>query len=148
MIIRNDRPCYRVLALHGFFGPDDTLHLTDENGDPAIIYYDGEPNEELEPLNSLATEKMNTYLEKLDTLGKAVAEKLGRPFVGRPRGIDGAIEIATEVQRNNISIMGAKKSVSTIERVEQEIPETGKRGRGRPRKSLNVEPVTIASQAR
>lgn len=135
------RPAYRVLDPNGFFGPDDTLYTVDEYGDPAVIYFDGEPNEQLEPLNEVARKRVNTYLEKLDDFARTAAEKLGRPFVGRPRNIDGALELATAVQRDSMQIMGARKETTSIQKVETQVPETGKRGRGRPKK------VTLASQA-
>lgn len=144
-LIDPTRACYRVLAVNGFFGPDDTLYTVDVNGDPAVIYYDGEPNEELEPLNQLAVERLTKHLEKLDRLAREASEKLGRPFVGRPRNLDGAISLATELQRQNISMMGMKnKDTSGIERVEAEsVPETGgKKRRGRPPSNI---PLSKAS---
>lgn len=130
-VISAEKPAYRVLAVAGFFGPDDHLY---QQGD--MIYFEGEPNEEFEPLNDKAREIMASYLNKLDDLGRAVAEKLGRPFVGRPRDLDGAIQFATEVQRDNMAVMAAPKQVTTIEKITDDgVPETGeKRGRGRPRK--------------
>lgn len=135
-MIRNDTPAYRILDVNGFFGPDDNLYAQDE-----VIYWEGEPNEEMEPLNELARGRLMAYLEKLDNLGRAAAEKAGKPFVARPRTLDGAIEIATSLARSDMPIMGAKKE-DRIERIEKDaIPETGsvnphKRGRGRPKASL------------
>lgn len=138
MSIDNTRAAYRVLDPNGFYGPDDTLYLLDQNGDPAEIYFDGEPNEQLEPLNDLARERLNTHIEKLDALAKVAAEKLGRPFVGRPRNLDGALELASAVARDNMQIMGTRKEATSIERLAPSpTPETGginpKRGRGRPK---------------
>lgn len=148
MFITNDRPAYRVLDPNGFFGPDDTLYTVDENGDPEVIYFDGEPNEQLEPLNELAKTKLNTYLEKLDVLAREASAKLGRPFVGRPRNMDGAIELASEIARNSMQIMGARKDTNSIEKINTQTPETGKRGPGRPFGSKkNQGKLTIASQA-
>ena len=144
-MIDNTRAAYRVLAPSGFFSDNDTLYLADENGNPAEIYFDGEPNEELEPLNDLARQRMTVYLDKLDALGKAAAEKLGRPFVGRPRNLDGAVEFATALARNEVSIMGTKNKQSNTELVNPgPIPQTGatlnpaKRKVGRPPKNANV----------
>lgn len=145
MYIDPTRACYRVLAPNGFFGPDDTLYTVDVNGDPAVIYYDGEPNEELEPLNELARERLTTFLEKLDVLARETATKLGKPFIARPRNLDGALTLATEVARSNMSIMGdRKKDTSSIERLDAETPETGggKRKRGRPVQNI---PLSKAS---
>lgn len=134
-MIDNTRAAYRVLDPAGFYSDNDSLY---PEGDE--IYFDGEPNEQLEPLNELAKTRIHTYLEKLDALAKAAAEKLNRPYAGRPRTIDGAIELATEIQRSGMAIMGNKAKVASTERVEmQDTPETGmlnpKRGRGRPRKA-------------
>lgn len=136
MSISNDRPAYRILSPNGFFGPDDHLYQEGEE-----IFFDGIPNEEMEPLNQFALSRLTEYIEHLDKLAKEASEKLGRPFIGRPRSLDGALSLASEVQRQNMSIMGKNKeglteSVSRVER--EEAPETGsmspKRGRGRPRK--------------
>ena len=128
-----ERPAYRVLDPAGFFGPDDTLYL-----EGAEIYLDTEPSVEMEPLNEAARKKMEALLNKLDDMGRAVAEKLGRPFVGRPRNLEGALELATSIERQNRSVMGDKnKHVDSIETIAKEdVPQLGtpKRGPGRPKK--------------
>lgn len=141
-MIDNTRAAYRVLATSGFFSDDDTLYTVDGNGDPAEIYFDGEPNEELEPLNDLARQRLTAYLDKLDRTGREAAEKAGRPYVGRARNLDGALELATAIQRNQMSIMGSKNKVSSTELVTpQATPQTGvslspKRKVGRPSKNV------------
>lgn len=147
MAISNERAAYRVLDPNGFFGPDDTLYLVDEDGEPAEIYFDGMPNEQLEPLNELARQRMNAYLEDLDNKAKFAAEKLGRPFVGRPRNLDGALELATAVARNEMAIMGARKETAGITKVaDARISEQGKRGRGRPRK-VRHQPLSVVANS-
>ena len=135
-----ERPKYKILSPNGFFGPDDHLYIEDEKGNPAIIYYDGEPNEEMEPLNEAAEENMRVYLDKLDKLAEEAAKKFNRPFTGRPRTIDGALVLAKHDETMRFKVMGAEKEIAKagIEKAEPEpIPETGgtqpKRGRGRPR---------------
>lgn len=137
-VIRNDRAAYRILDVNGFYGDDDNLYKQDE-----VIYWDGEPNEEMEPMNEMARVRLVAYLEKLDNLGRLAAEKAGKPFVSRPRTLDGAIEIATSLERSNMPVMGGRKDEArTIQRVDQDaVAETGsinpqKRGRGRPKGSL------------
>jgi hypothetical protein len=131
---KTERAAYRVLDPVGFFGPDDTLHA-----EGSEIYYDGVPNELMEPLNALAHERMVNYLEALDELGRKAAEKAGRPFSGRPRSLDGALSIATAIQEANKSVMGDKnKAVVAIAPVDNQVAETGKRGRGRPRKEPSL----------
>jgi len=127
-----ERPAYRILATAGFFGPDDTLYQ-----EGATIYFDGKPCEEMEPLNEAARQKYVAYIEELEAHAKAVAEKLNRPYTGRPRGIDGALEIATAVQRSEMSVLGHRKETSSIETVKDDkTPQISlsNRGRGRPRK--------------
>ena len=144
-MIDNTRAAYRVLSPSGFYSDNDVLYQVDQNGEPAEIYFDGEPNEELEPLNDLARDRMTKFLDKLDNLGREAAAKLGRPFVGRPRNLDGALEMATALARSEISIMGQKNKASNTELVNPgPVNEQGsvslnpKRGRGRPPKNANA----------
>jgi hypothetical protein len=143
----NETPKWRVLATAGFFGPDDTLY---EEG--AEIWYDGEPNEELEPLNQAAHDKLISYLERLDTLGREAAAKAGRPWAGRPRNLDGQLALATAVQKADMGILGAKEKphTETVERAQvTETEDTAlsevKRKRGRP--SLKEKPQKLSSAA-
>lgn len=132
VIEKIERPAYRILDTAGFFGDDDTLYA---EGDE--IYYDGEPALEMEPMNEPARQRYVALLEKLDAEGRKVAEKLGRPYVGIPRNLEGALQIATAVQRQEMSLMGNKDKESHITTVkENDIPGFGvsKRGRGRPKK--------------
>lgn len=134
----SERAKYRVLDVAGFYGDDDTLYTVDQDGYPAEIYFDGIPNEQLEPLNATAKERLDEYLNYLDDLARKKAEKLGTTFVGRPRSLDGVIALATAEARAEMSIMGNKNKVSGTDRAEPaEVPETGKRGRGRPAGSRN-----------
>ncbi len=133
MSIDNTRPAYRILSPNGFYGPDDHLYV---DGDE--IYYDGEPNEEMEPLNDAANKRMASFIDKLDSAARDAAEKAGKAFVERPRNLDGGLALATAVARSDMSIMGVKKDANVVERVNANpTEETGtanpKRGRGRPR---------------
>jgi hypothetical protein len=140
----NTRAAYRVLDPSGFYSDNDTLYLADEFGNPAEIYFDGIPNEQLEPLNELARQRLTAYLDLQDALGRAAAEKLNRPFVGRPRNLDGAVELATAIARNDMSIQGTKNKASNTELVETRTPQTGatlnpnKRKVGRPPKNASA----------
>lgn len=142
MHIREDRAAYRVLAVSGFYGPDDHLYA-----EGSVIYYDDEPNLEFEPMNSRAREHMDIYINKLDNAGRAAAEKAGRPYLGLPKSLDDAIQNATadarrvEVVKDDggIPLMGAKKrGRPAIERIE-EFAETPQDGRKAPaRGSMSV----------
>lgn len=131
--VRPEQPAYRVLDVAGFFGDDDTLHAEGEE-----IFFDGEPCVEMEPLNEPARIKMEALLNRLDDAGRAAAEKAGRPYVGRPRNLDGALELATAIQRQEMAVMGAEKtktSVTNVNKAEvQTFGQAEKRGRGRPKK--------------
>ena len=129
MLIRNDKPAYRILTVEGFFGPNDHLYPEGE-----MIYFDGIPNEDMEPLNDLAREKMRAYLEALDAEAKRVAEKAGRAFVARPRTLDQAIAQASADARQvqlvqggpGVPLMGARKDPGAVERIEPDpVPEQG-----------------------
>ena len=130
---RPERPAYRVLDVAGFYGDDDTLYA-----EGAEIFFDGEPSVEMEPLNEPARVKMNQMLERLGEEGRKAAEKAGRPWSGRPRTLDGALELASAIQRQEMAVMGAEKHRETIAPVHQDtVPLMGqpeKRGRGRPKK--------------
>lgn len=133
-MVDKERALYRILDPVGFFDDNDTLHMPSPDGDYPEVYFDGIPNEQMEPLNEVAKDRLNKYLEELDRKGREAAEKLGRPFTGRPRNLDGAIMLATEMERSKISIMGSKDKVGTTERhIPDNVSEQGKR-RGRPRK--------------
>ncbi len=65
LYVREDIPAYRVLA-GKFFGPDDSLY--DEGTAP--LYYDGEPNLNLEPINKLAREEYKKFIDRLNAQGQ------------------------------------------------------------------------------
>lgn len=130
---RPERPAYRVLDTAGFFGDDDTLYA-----EGAEIYFDGEPCVEMEPLNESARIKMIALLERLDDEGRKVAEKLGRPYVGRPRSLEGGLALASALQRQEMAVMGAEKHSEQIAPVQageaNTFGDNNKRRPGRPRK--------------
>lgn len=131
--IAPERPAYRILDVAGFFGDDDTLHAEGEE-----IFFDGTPALEMEPLNQAAREKYVALLEDLDRKGREAAEKAGRPYTGMPKSLDGALAIASAVQRAEMSLMGThNKQESSIAPVNSEEASTlgaQKKPRGRPRK--------------
>lgn len=135
MIIREDRAAYRILATAGFFGPDD--HLYSEG---SVIYFEDEPNLEMEPMNGKAREAMNAYIDRQDALGRAAAEKAGRSYTGLPRTLDDAVRIASQDARRvqlvagdgGVPLMGAhKRGPKTVEAIvdNAETPDDGRKGR-------------------
>ena len=72
--IKNDRPAYVVIN-DGFYDQKDRFRQAGSH-----FYYDGEPNQNLVPLNKLANDKMNAFIEKLNTLSAAVHAKAKKQF--------------------------------------------------------------------
>jgi hypothetical protein len=128
----SELPHYRILAEKGFYGPDCHLYV---EGDE--IYFDGVPNEEMEPLNDPARKRLVEYVEFLDEEGRKTAEKLGYRFVGRPRDLDGALMIAKAVERQTqlmpggpgVPLMGGKTTATIGKLEKEETPQTTRRGR-------------------
>lgn len=139
LVISNDRPAYRVLAERGFFA-DDILWTTGK-----VIYFDDEPNEELEPLNDKARDAIMAHLTKLDEYAAEMAARNGKKFVSRIKNMEEAMNLLREDTRRvslvqgdgGVPLMGAKKRgrprSSEVGKVEA--PETG----GRPHKKSSVE---------
>lgn len=119
--IPQDKPVFRILDEHGFFGPND--HLYPQGS--LVVLYDC-PNENMEPMNDLAKESLSAYLDMLDDSAKKVAETNGRYFASRPRSKEEMMDNASEMARNKAAIMGAK--IDTSKRIEdigqKEVPET------------------------
>jgi hypothetical protein len=114
-VIPQNKPVYRVLDEHGFFGPDDTLHP-----EGSLIVLHDLPNENMEPMNDLAREKFEEMLDGLEESARKVAEANGRHFAGRPRSKEDMIAHASEDARKATAIMGAKLDVSS--RIESVTP--------------------------
>jgi hypothetical protein len=135
-MLDNTRAAYRVLNPYGFFSDDDTLYQ-----EGAEIYFDGEPNDQLELLTEIAKQRLVTHLEMLEEKGRLAAEKAGRAYAGRPRTLDGALAIATAIQKAEMGVMGTKDKQTSTQTIEgNQVDDSGlsavKRGRGRPRKDV------------
>lgn len=143
--IPQDRPVYRILNVAGFYGPDSHLYKEGE-----IIAFRDEPNEDMEPMNQLAKEAMEKYLNKLDELARAVAKKNGRQFAGRPRTLDGVIAVASEDMRRvslvkgdgGVPLMGVERTDTGIEKIEvTETPQTSGRNQKNGKGTLSLSAV-------
>lgn len=133
-----ERPAYRILSAHGFFADNDSLYT-----EGSTIYWEDEPNEEMEPLNEAAKQQMTVYLDKLDSLAKEAAAKRGVAFTGRPRTLDQALSLARQNEELKFKVRGAEKDSFKVDDYEPaDIPEVGnvKRKPGRP-KYKNIEIV-------
>lgn len=72
--VKNDRAAYGVIN-DGFFDHKDKFRFPG-----TMIYFDGEPNFNLFPLNKMANDKMNEFLEKLNRYGEDAAKKNKKHF--------------------------------------------------------------------
>src|SRR5580765_1502623 len=77
-----DLPKYRQCNPHGFFADDDTLYP-----EGSEFFWMGEPNEFMAPLNEPARTAMMEYQTKLDEFARKLADKMGRPFMGRAKDL-------------------------------------------------------------
>ena len=124
--IPQDRPVYRILNEQGFYAPNDRLYQAGE----FVALWDV-PNEDMEPMNELAREALDKYIDTLEASAKLVAEKNGRAYSGRPRSKEEMIDAANIDARRaqtvgmgdkGVPIMGAKinskKRVQNIGEVE------------------------------
>jgi hypothetical protein len=131
--IPQNKPVFRVLDEHGFFGPDDTLHPEGS----LIVLYDA-PNENMEPMNDLAREAYEAMLDKLDQSAREVAKANGRHFADRPRSKEDMIAAATEDARRKVPILGANRDMS--DRIESVIPKpVSEVGADQPKQRAKIE---------
>lgn len=145
IVVSSDRPAYRILSESGFYGPNDHLY---KEGD--TIYYDGEPNEDMEPLNSLAEKSLTEFFDKVDAGAREAATKFGRAYRPRVR-IQDRMRLATQAMRQlqlepggvGIPLMHGvdQGRVASVEQIaKKEVPIMGGQNepkrRGRPPKVL------------
>lgn len=119
VVIPQEAPVYRLKA--PIFAADDCLYA-----EGAILQTEDEPNQEMEPLNDLARQRMRDYLAKLDAYGKEVAEKTGKSYAGLVDAFEQAHTLAKkEGKRVSLiggqeatPLMGAKKKGKKIQQLE------------------------------
>ncbi len=151
-----EMPKYRQMNPKGFFADDDNLYP-----EGTEFYWLDTPNEFMEPLNQPAVDAMNKYLDFLDECAKKHAEKMGRPFYGRPRTqneqIDQAREDAQAIADAKAAGVAPKRNkIRAVERAKPGIQghmtadgKMLKRKPGRPSKMSGVklpEPVKAPEQ--
>ncbi len=66
--LKQDKPAYGVIN-NGFYDENDKFWQPGQ-----MLYFEGEPNQNLYPLNKLAYDMMQMFLDKLDVLGEEVAK--------------------------------------------------------------------------
>lgn len=114
-VIPDDVPVYRISG-KGFYGVDaNGFDFLFETG--SIIAFDDEPNKDMEPLNQLATERLNKFFEKIDAKGREMAEKTGRAYISQSDAFRNAYAMAKDEakgvrvlnSREPTPILGGKK---------------------------------------
>lgn len=79
--VKDDRPAYMVSG-KGFFTSKDKFLYPGQ-----ATYLDEEPNLDLIPLNKIAYDRIQQFLDKLDEMGERKAKKEGRAYVRQPRQV-------------------------------------------------------------
>jgi hypothetical protein len=132
----DELPKYRVLNEQGFYADDNLFAEGTE------VFYEGIPNQQLEPLNEAAEKKMGEFLVALRAGSKQLSAAAGIPIKDQAiLNEDNAMRLARIVSpqaasRVNVPIMSAPLKRQTVSVVgAKEVPEqlVGKRGPGRPR---------------
>lgn len=77
--LKQDRCAYAVLN-PGFYDENDKFWHPGQ-----MLYFEGEPNQSLHPLNKLAYDKMQLFLDKVDKFGEEYARKHKKDYVPQPR---------------------------------------------------------------
>lgn len=72
--VKQDKPAYGVSG-KGFYDDKNKFWNAGQ-----ALYFEGEPNFDLIPLNKLAFDKMTDFYDKLDALGERRAKKDGKSY--------------------------------------------------------------------
>lgn len=104
IVIPDDVPAYQIQK-GKFFGVDsqglDHLYLAGE-----VILYWEEPNLQMKPLNKLAWEEMDIFLDKLDKLGMQKAKEDKRGYVPQKAAFKAAHAPANKSSRRGVVTLG------------------------------------------
>lgn len=76
--IKADRPAYLVSG-KGFFDGHELWNAG------SSLYFDDEPNIDMIPLNKLAHDRLQEFLDKIELLEERKCKKEGKAFVKKPR---------------------------------------------------------------
>lgn len=77
--VKQDKPAWGVIN-DGFYDENDKFWQAGQ-----MLYFSGEPNKNLYPLNKMAWDKMQEFLDKLDVLGMDIAKRNKKTFVPEAR---------------------------------------------------------------
>lgn len=108
-VVRDDRPAYRILK-ECFL--DDVMYFPGQ-----MVYWDEEPNKEMEPLNGLAKKASDAFFDKCEREGQKKAAKNSMRYVPlrRPTSEDRELNSAdarrVELVKGDggVPVMGARK---------------------------------------
>lgn len=132
-IVRQDRPAYRILK-ECFL--DDVMYFEGQ-----MVYWDEEPNKEMEPLNELATKATNAFFDSREELAKQKSAANGMKYIPLRRPVEEDRERNTAESRRVEIIKG-----------DGGVPVMGARKRGRPKAeridTSGVEEAPIADLTR
>lgn len=112
--VRQDRPAYRILK-ECFL--DDVMFFPDQ-----LVYWDEEPNKEMEPLNDLAKDAINAFFDDREKLAREASTKKGVRYIPMRRPIEEERALNTSESRRVEIIKG-----------DGGVPVMGARRRGRPK---------------
>lgn len=135
--IREDRPAYRILKMCFL---DDRACFEGE-----LVYWDEEPNKEMEPLNELARQATRAFFDNREELGKQASLAKGMRYIPLRRPVEEDRELnSSEARRveiikgdGGVPVMGARKrGRSKVEKVEdtglaeKQITDLARKSRG------------------
>lgn len=142
--IDTNAPKYRILDVKGFFADDDTLYA-----EGSVLYWYGVPNDQMEPLNDSARQRMQEYLTELDNGARATAAKFGRDFTGRMTDFAEIIATAMTDAKKEAGAKVEEPKKIEMPRSNRDVPLmgsvaiSGQKRRGRPPKVQRAAPEPV-----
>lgn len=95
MKIPQDKAVYRLTE--PFFDPRDNWHPADK-----VVVFNGIPNQTMMPLNDIARERYDAYMDKLDEDLAEVCKAENRPFTAHHRVYDEAEEEVEDISKGAV----------------------------------------------
>ncbi len=121
-VVRQDRPAYRILK-ECFL--EDVMYFEGQ-----MVYFDDEPNKEMEPLNELAREATKEFFDSREKLAKEASAAKGMRYIPLRRPVQEERDLNSADARRVELIKG-----------DGGVPVMGARKRGRPKaEKIEVSP--------